>query len=417
MNQPLTALTDFDRTNNAIHSYWDEQYFIEKLRDEKIGNQELENDSVGFLTDSHSMLQKKVSDLNQQLDDLSEQRLQELREKEKIASRLEAIVQSLPAGVVVLNQRGDIIDSNPVAENLLNKKLTGKRWRDVIHDCFTPKKDDGHEVSTRCGKRISIVTRSMDEDGQIIVLSDLTETRKLQTDVSRNERLSAMGKMVSTLAHQVRTPLSAAMIYANHLTDTSLDTSKHQAFTEKLLGRLHFMERQIRDMLFYVKGEVPLNQRLSINELLDELKDTIEAPIASHDVYCHWQINVSAGYLQCNLDAISGALLNIITNSIQAKSDVMINITVQQNGSNLNIKIYDNGPGFNIETIHQADELFFTTKAQGTGIGLAVVKAVVRSHGGQCSISNNKEGGACVSMNLPLVNTNKYECWLGEGDA
>jgi len=74
--------------------------------------------------------------------------------------------------------------------------------------CFSPRDDDGHEVSNHQGKRISIATRSLDKDGQIILLTDQTETRQLQANLSRHERLSALGKMVSTLAHQVRTPLS-----------------------------------------------------------------------------------------------------------------------------------------------------------------------------------------------------------------
>ena len=175
------------------------------------------------LADSYQHLEQRVLDLTEELDTVSEQRIDELQEKEQLAYRLEVLINVLPGGVVVLDKHGFIIDANPAAESLLQPALLGCKWRDIIHNCIVPKNDDGHEVSNHQGRRMSIVTRSLGEEGQIILLTDQTETRKLQAQLSRNERLSALGKMVSTLAHQVRTPLSSAMLYANHLCRHDID--------------------------------------------------------------------------------------------------------------------------------------------------------------------------------------------------
>jgi len=368
------------------------------------------------LADSYQHLEKRVADLSSELDSVSEQRYQELQQKEQIASRLETLINVLPGGVVVLDKKGVVIESNPVAETFLEPSLTGQYWRDVIKRCFAPKDDDGHEVSNREGKRISIVTRSLDDDGQIILLTDQTETRQLQANLSRNERLSALGKMVSTLAHQVRTPLSSAVLYANHLSTETLSTTQRQSFTNKLLNRLNFMERQIRDMLLFVKGDMPLTDQVSLTELQDTLAESIEMPIKAYGANCQLQRAAcdredstraghrkSESYLQCNLDALIGALLNLVNNSLQTTSSAEIIIQFKINNDQLAISILDNGPGFDCEQKENIQDMFFTTKEQGTGIGLSVVNIVAQSHGGSFELTNRKQGGACARLCLPLV--------------
>src|SRR4051812_37775063 len=196
------------------------------------------NEMSQQLTDSYFLLENRVAELNQELNTVADQRMQELAEKEKIANRLENLLNFLPGGVVVLDSSGRISECNPAAIDLLGEPLQGELWRDVILRSFAPRKDDGHEVSLRDGRRISISTRNQGEDGQIILLTDQTETRRLQSQLSRHERLSAMGKMMSALAHQIRTPLSAAMLYAGHLCNSKLDDVKRHQFSEKICNRL-----------------------------------------------------------------------------------------------------------------------------------------------------------------------------------
>ncbi len=355
------------------------------------------------LADSYQHLEQRVAELTSELDSVSEQRYQELKQKEQLAHRLETLINFLPGGVVVLDNRGIVIDANPVAEALLEPALQGRPWRDVIQSCFVPRDDDGHEVSNRQGKRISIVTRSLEEDGQIILLTDQTETRRLQAEQSRNERLSALGKMVSTLAHQVRTPLSSAMLYAKHLCSSELAPPQRQDFTQKLLNRLHYMERQVRDMLLFVKGDVPLTDKVTLVQLQQSLAEAIEMPIKSYSASCIWEVEPDDCILQCNLDAVIGALLNLINNSLQAVNNAEICISIKREGQLLHIAVLDNGPGLSPETAARSNELFFTTKDQGTGIGLSVVTIVAQSHGGRFQLTNRPGGGTCACLYLPVL--------------
>ena len=107
--------------------------------------------------------------------------------------------------------------------------------------------------------------------------------------------------------------------------------------------------------------------------------------------------------IQCNLDAMSGALLNLVNNSLQAcKEPAEITIRFERKHQQLLISILDNGSGIEQAVEPQLKTMFFTTKEQGTGIGLSVVRIVTQSHGGDFSLSNRAEGGSCACITLPL---------------
>lgn len=361
------------------------------------------------LTVSYRQLEARVAVLNAELNEVSDQRMQELAEKERLAHRLETLINFLPGGVIVLDCTGVVREANPVAVELLGEPLTGQMWRTLVAERFAPRQDDGHEISLADGRRLSLATRDLGADGQIILLTDQTETRRLQSELSRHERLSALGQMVSALAHQIRTPLSAAMLYAGHLARPALDENKRQQMTEKMTSRLRHMERQVRDMLLYVKGELPLNDLLSVAQLQMELTEAMEVPLqAAPGVQCQWQVD-SCGerLLSCNRDALVSALLNLVENALEAgEADMSLALSLMvlkgEAGDYLQIKVTDDGPGMSEQMVAHARELFVTHKAQGTGLGLAVVEAVARAHRGRFILHSTPGQGTCATVLLPL---------------
>jgi len=306
---------------------------------------------------------------------------------------------------VVLDAKGRVTECNPAAREMLGEPLEGEQWRDVNARCFAPRRDDGHEVSTRDGRRISIATRSLQKDGQIILLTDQTETRRLQGELSRHERLSALGKMVSALAHQIRTPLSAAMLYAGHLCSNKINQDKRQQFSEKLLRRLNHMERQVQDMLLFVKGELPLNDWISINELQQTLEEEIEVAVDSARAHCTWRNDCGDRFIQCHREALTGALINLVNNAIQAvDGEARIHIRFAfLTQDRLAISVLDNGPGIAEDMMSTVSDLFVTTKPQGTGLGLAVVQAVAKAHSGKFVLRSQADKGTSATLVLPLT--------------
>ncbi|PHN58109.1 sensor histidine kinase [Pseudomonas viridiflava] len=361
------------------------------------------NQMSAQLTDSYGLLEARVTELKGELAQAGVQRLQELAEKERLANRLQNLLDLLPGGVIVIDGMGVVREANPAAIDLLGQPLLGMLWRHVISRCFAPRVDDGHEISLKDGRRLSISTRSLDaEPGQLVLLNDLTETRRLQEQLARHERLSSLGRMVASLAHQIRTPLSAAMIYASHLTEQELPVETQQRFAGRLKERLHELEHQVRDMLVFARGELPLTDRVAPGALFQALQNAAATHLQGAAV--RWQCDSVDGELLCNRDTLVGALLNLVENAVQASAGrTRLKVHVYSRGNTLRLCFSDNGSGMDQAALARIGEPFFTTKTTGTGLGLAVVTAVTRAHQGGVQYRSRVGRGTCAIVSLPLI--------------
>ncbi len=359
------------------------------------------------ITDSYRTLESRVNQLSGELTQESLQRQQELEEKEQLADRLSTLLNALPAGVVVLDSQGRVAQSNPAAIALLGEPLEGEHWVDVIRRCFAPRRDDGHEVSLKDGRRVSIEIRTMEnQPGQLILLTDLTETRQLQSQLARAQRLSAMGKMVASLAHQIRTPLSAAILYGGHLSQEDLDEEMRQRCASRLMSRLRHLEQQVRDMLIFARGETRLAEELPVSRLVSSLESALDGLKPATGASVRLCNDFSGdGLLMCNRDALVGACTNLVNNSLEAGASEVLVQLVSEPGD-LVIRVVDNGPGFSESEAQRLMEAFYTTKSHGTGLGLAVVQAVVKAHQGQFTMESPEQGGAVATLRLPQLKKN-----------
>lgn len=350
------------------------------------------------LTQTYQALEDQVRSLTHELEATHAERLRELADKERLAHRLQKLLQLLPGGVLVLNGQGLVAECNAAARELLGEPLAGEAWLNIIRERFAPRRDDGHEISLVNGRRVSLLSRSLDEEpGQLILITDQTETRQLQQRLGRHQRLLEMGKMVSSLAHQIRTPLSAAILYASHLNaaDSGVQVpTRFKRAHSRLLSRLHNMERQVKDMLVFARGETVLDETLSTTALLVELRLAAETLLPSGDALCEWVNEVPERAVQCNKDALVGALINLLENALQHGGDsLQLRVVVASMGEQaLRLYVEDNGPGIEAASLKQVSEPFYTTRAQGTGLGLAVVEVVARAHQGRFFIENRSDG-------------------------
>ncbi|MDX1398560.1 MAG: ATP-binding protein [Oceanospirillum sp.] len=355
------------------------------------------------LTSSYDQLQTKIASLTAELEEAKRQRTEELTKKQQVAEKLEHLLFLLPVGVVVIDGSGKVASANPTAKELLSGDLVGDGWVDVIERCFSPRQDDGYEISLKDGRLVSISTRSLEkEPGQMIVINDMTETRRLQEQVSRGERLTEMGRMVASLAHQIRTPLSAAMLYAGHLQSSDLPEEKRAKFSGKLLGRLQNLEQQIGDMLQFARGGSTVAEPFTTEAFADVFQSEAESISMASGI----AIAVSSsgsGTVLGHLDSLSGAVLNLVNNAVQAGAD-RIDVSFDVSDDRLlTILVADNGPGIPQEQLDKILEPFFTTKSQGTGLGLSIVQSVVGAHKGELSVDSQLGMGCRFVISLPVL--------------
>ncbi|MBQ4849035.1 PAS domain-containing sensor histidine kinase [Pseudoalteromonas sp. MMG012] len=338
---------------------------------------------------------------------LQEAYVGELSDLRQQASWLSHLVDTMPAGVIVLDGQGMIAKANQIAIDMLGEPLEGEKWFNIIQRSFCPKQDDGHEVSLKDGRLIKLdISALTPEPGQLILMTDLTETRQLQARMAHMQRLSALGKMVASLAHQVRTPLSAAMLYAANLGSNKMLGTARIRFHEKLMSRLKDLESQVNDMLLFAKsGEEQVVESVSMQQLLSEVKAGSDAMVLMHESILDVVLPEPDIVIVGNKTALAGAIQNLIHNSIQIigiNAHVVVSAKREPGSDRVRISVTDNGPGVDESLKSKLFEPFFTTKSQGTGLGLAVVNSVANSHKGKVEVSNIEEGGAQFSLLLPI---------------
>jgi two-component system, sensor histidine kinase FlrB len=332
---------------------------------------------------------------------------------------LDPVLQALPAAVILLDRRGVVYQANPAAVAMLGEPLVGQIWFTLISRCFRPRSDDGLEVSLHDGRRVKLEISALlnhteyTQPGQLIMLTDLTETRQLQSRLSQMQRLSTLGKMMATLAHQIRTPLSAALLYAQNLANPRATLQVQQQFQQKLLSRLQDLEQQVSDMLLFARsGSAQQVAVFSLSQLCQQLNNSIEALLQQHTTPLSLLCDDMSLCLLGNQNALCGALQNLIQNSIQAAQPqaqitLRLSPSTEQPGM-LSVQLTDNGPGVPVALRDSLFEPFVTGRAQGTGLGLAVVQAVAHSHHGSVRYIPTAVG-ACFEMLLPLHQSSSQE--------
>lgn len=364
------------------------------------------NEVSSSLSEFYEGLELKVSLLNKELADTRSQKMHEYAERERVSKRLETLLRVLPGGVVVLDENGIVQEVNPAAIQLLDEPLIGERWRDVVDRVFQARWDDGHDVILKDGRYVNISTQALDsEPGQILLITDVTETRQLQEQISGLKRVSAMGEMAAALAHQIRTPLSSALLYVSNLGAGQLDPERRKRFTKKIVSSLQHLEVLVEEMLLFARGGRLNATPQSINLVIQDFIEQQSNELHKCDLKITYK-NQCANDVLINLssDAFKSALQNLFNNACQA-GDGAANIDIEQtqlNAEQLELKITDDGPGIPKSIRHRLFEPFVTTRSNGTGLGLAVVDAVIRAHKGKISIEDVEKKGTCFVIQLPI---------------
>ncbi len=355
------------------------------------------------LTGSYQQLQSQVLELSQELAAARSERMVQLAEKERLADRLEKLLETLPAAVIVLDGEARIREFNPAAVQLLGDLKALQPWPEVVAERSVNGALKGNELRLSNGHLLTLSSSPLEQaPGHILVLVDVTETRKLQERLNRRERLTAMGEMSAQLAHQMRTPLSTALLYASHLVNDEIDAERRQQFAAKLRDRLQHMERQIHDILMFARGEDAGDARLDLSLLLERFAASAEQQWQAAGVRLSIE-DRSAGQASMigREDAVLGLLGNLLENAIQQGAH-RVHISLSA-GDEIALDVADDGRGIPDELLNRIFDPFFTTRSGGTGLGLAVVQNLVLNHGGEILAGASNLGGALFQMRFPLA--------------
>lgn len=331
------------------------------------------------------------------------------QQADNLANRHSRLLEVLPAGVVVIDGEGLVQEANAAAIDLLGEPLSGERWIHIIERAFRPQPGDGHDVSLHDGRLVHISTSPMgSEPGQIILLQDVTETRALQNKVSHLQRLSTMGEVAARLAHQIRTPLSSALLYLAPLLKEDSDVAIRQRFAGRLKHSLTHMEQLVKDMLAFSRGSMASTSPVAISSLLEEVEQQcLSQPQAEQ---CQLSIHnlVNDGHVYGSQAALVSAINNLVNNARQACGEqgqirIFAEFVEDENRQGwIDISVEDNGPGIALAEREKILTPFYTTRSAGTGLGLAVVQSIAKAHKGSLWLESDEGEGSTFGIRLPV---------------
>ena len=362
------------------------------------------------LSDSYQQLQQQVAQLTRELSETRQRHMRELKDKERLAHRLYRVLEALPAAVIVIDNLDRIDQFNPIAEILFPEIRWGRLWHEVFGEQVTSQTAN-NEYLLKDGRCISVSRQSLSPDpGKIVVVIDVTDSRALQEQLNRQQRLAEMGEMAAQLAHQIRTPVASALLYSEHLGRHDLRQDQRERFSESLRQSLRHTENQVKDLLTFARGGHFEPATVNLSNLVGEVEDNVEPLLQDAGATLNI-IDETDGraFVKGNNDALAGAFANLIENAIRHGGEqVTIDLSLVPVEDGYCVRIEDDGVGIAEDIKHDIFNPFFTTSSSGTGLGLAVVQNVILAHGGAIRLLDDDkrkhDSGAGFVICLPDMN-------------
>jgi two-component system sensor histidine kinase FlrB len=323
---------------------------------------------------------------------------------EHLAARMSALVKGLPGGVLVLDTLGHILDRNPAAIDLLGEPLLGQSLTAVLERSVAAGGAPTEDIELRNGRFVNLSRRELAGGGEVVLLTDVTESHLMQVFMARQQRLLTMGELAAGLAHQIRTPLATALLYASQMTLPDRTREDMNRCGEKTIGSLKQLDRLVNDMLAFAQGGAAL-ELVSVSALLEQVAQWLR-PALRTGICLTIRTQAPNLAVRANAPSLVSAILNLATNALQAApADLNLELLARRSPSGrAQIVVSDNGPGIPSGIRERIFEPFFTTRARGNGIGLSIVRSVVEAHRGTVQLADASVGATFI-IDLPAEET------------
>jgi PAS domain S-box-containing protein len=348
------------------------------------------------------------------------------RERAEHTERLsEEVTRNMPAGLLVVNATGIISSANPAAEQTLGIRLLGfRRYSEalgessdltkLLADCLATGKifrreqvehtaPDGN--TRKLGVTISPIRRGTEKiSGAICLLTDLTELATLQQQVQLKENLAALGELSAGIAHEFKNALATISGYAQMIRAEAA-TGDAPDYAERILEQTRNITHVVTEFLKYARPLDISSEPVALQAVVDR----VVSEVAEGNPQIRIRHEGPLGSVAGDEGLLRQALLNLARNAAEACADAVNGGRVLLRGEIVRgdengyqrITIFDNGPGISPPVMAKLFRPFFTTKSNGTGLGLAVVQKIIVQHGGQVEARNRAEGGAAFIVTLP----------------
>jgi two-component system nitrogen regulation sensor histidine kinase NtrY len=366
------------------------------------------------------------SSFNRMLDELNRSREQLVQANTQLDRRrefTEAVLGGVSSGVIGLDNNGKVTLPNATAKSLLgltDANMIGKRLDNIVPE-FKPlltvvgkklrRLSEEQIVLSRGQSRLTLRARIASEivDGRVI---GYVVTFDDVTDLLNAQRKAAWSDIARRIAHEIKNPLTPIQLASDRLRKKYKPDDEKAA--EQFGEYLSIISRQVGDIgrmvdefSAFARMPQPVMQPVSVRDLATGQLSLFEADGLS----CEMEIDGTDSDDEFIVYGDPGLLRQALTNLIQNASDSLLDdktknpkiiLSLGINDGSVTIKITDNGPGFPDMDLGQLLEPYVTKREKGTGLGLAIVSKVIQDHAGSLELANVPEGGACVTVRIPM---------------
>lgn len=401
----------------------------EKLQDDR--TKATENDKLSLerafsvfieqsekLEKSHAELQKKLSEAQLDLEAKNKQLAQKIDEIERIKEKVAGTIEAITDAVFLINSEGRLESANKAALEFLKivapeagNIFAIKELEEYINTTV-PVNDIDIEVKTTEELRyfmLSVVPMKHDDvkfNYKVISLKDITEKKNLQKKVNRETKMSALGKVAASVAHEIRNPLGAIEGFAMLLQRDLKENPSWMRLISKVIYATRQVNSVVGNLLNYTKELKPSLELTDINMLIRETVDFIK-PMAD-DKKIQLNLNLKDGSIYSKVDPVQfrQVITNITVNATDAcmgikNGAISVISDIKENKAVIVIK--DNGPGISAKVKKQIFEPFFTMKEGGIGLGLSLCQKIIESHDGEILEVGEEGRGAEFVIRLNIA--------------
>jgi two-component system sensor histidine kinase HydH len=333
------------------------------------------------------------------------------------------VVSHLPVGLIATDRSGRVTFFNSAAEQItgLYRGLIQHQKPDELLPeglCGVQKQLDRGEIVTEremeCSfapnktiplsiSAVRIANESGEFLGQVLIMRDLSEVRRLQDEVRRQEKLAVMGGLAAGVAHEVRNPLSSIKALATFFAGQFEDGSESHEAGKVMVQEVDRLNRVITELLEFSRPTDLKRQASDVGQLISRSIQLVQQDVANK----HIDIKVNTADDICSAwidpDRLTQCLLNLYLNAIQAMEDGgTLTVTCKPGeAGNLLIVVSDTGSGILGDQLDKVFDPYYTTKSKGTGLGLAIVQKIIEAHGGDTTVRSISDEGTSFSVNIP----------------
>jgi two-component system sensor histidine kinase HydH len=249
---------------------------------------------------------------------------------------------------------------------------------------------------------VRIINADGDYVGQVLILRDLGEVRRLQEEVRRQEKLAAIGGLAAGVAHEIRNPLSSIKALATFFAGQFDQGSEGREAADVMTQEVDRLNRAITELLEFARPTDLKLQEVDIEFLIARSIQLVRQDAADRDIHIETLIDGDLCPIRVDPDRFAQCLLNLHLNAIEAmENGGTLTVRCRSHRGYLDITVADTGPGIAPEHRKHIFDPYFTTKPKGTGLGLAIVYKIVEAHEGRLMVESTKEQGSRFTLRLP----------------